>query len=213
MTQDAAALDGVHTEAGFAALHAALQTGTMPKIASISFGYGTGPFGDPRTSGAGYEPSAQQTELRGGLLTVPIGGVEEIDPYTRIYQALVPAAADGEPEFFVHEVGFVLEDGTLFAVHSHPGSPRFWRGSNSDIVVAYTVTHQGVPADSVGWIASGPEVKISFEAEFAALREEMLLGLTHNLALTADSLAAATTGIAQLHEAHAAAHGAYPETV
>ena len=168
MATDRAALTCLHTRGGLIAARDAVATGTMAPLSHIAFGQGEGPHPDA-TSGRGYAPTRDQTALRSERLRVPIApGSKIVDAYTRTYQALVPAALAGEPQFMVYEIGFFLADGTLAAVWSDPDDLRFFRGPHADTAVAYTLTHEGVPPDAFGFIASGPTVNLVFDAEFGA---------------------------------------------
>ena len=92
----------VITENGLAALFNASSTGLDCKISHIGLGDMT------------YTPTADMTALVNQLQFVPIAGGEKITTN----EIRVSAEITGDLEYFVKEVGFFLDNGTLFAVWS-----------------------------------------------------------------------------------------------
>lgn len=109
-------LNPLLTEAGLAALRNSLLTGVEAVITEIALG------------DAGSEPNSSVTSLTNELLRAPCfsGGITGKKQVT--LAADIPA---GEPEFFVRELGFFLDDGTLFAYWSHPEQPLGYRSQTT----------------------------------------------------------------------------------
>lgn len=93
------------TDAGIAASVQASELGISYKITEISIGT------------EGYTPTADQTELQNEIQRKPITRGEVIG----LSQLHFETVWDGEEEFEGKELGYWLEDGTLFAVDSRDG--------------------------------------------------------------------------------------------
>ncbi len=91
-----------------------------------------------------------------------IGG-ERTGPATITLQALL----EDSPAFWVREVGFILSDGTLFAIWSDEAKPLLYKTADGTVVIALTLALSGVPENSVNVTVSGPDVNILFDREFA----------------------------------------------
>lgn len=93
------------TAAGLAAAFNAQNTGLAANITHVAFGDG---------DGSSYTPTGAETELANELGRAPVGGGEKDGPS----QVLLQGALGDGAEFWIREVGFILEDGTLFALWS-----------------------------------------------------------------------------------------------
>ena len=144
------------TDAGLNAILSASKQGLQGDITHIALGDG---------GGDGYEPDPGADELRNERIRVPVGGGERTGPATITLQALVEAS----PAFWVREVGFVLSDGTLFAVWSDEDTPLLYKTADGEVVIALTLKLTGVPENSVNVVVSGPYVNIIFDREFALI--------------------------------------------
>lgn len=142
------------TDVGLAAIFEESNRGIEGYITHIALGDG---------GGAGYTPDAGADTLRHERVRVPVGGGERSGPFTITVQALL----DDSPAFWVREVGFVLSDGTLFALWSDPTKPLLYKTAEGEVVFAFTLTLSGVPENSVNVALSGPDVSIIFDREFA----------------------------------------------
>ena len=140
------------TDAGLAAVFNASNDGLEAKISHMAFG-----DGDTGSGVTGYAPTGHETALRHERARVPIGGGKRLSPHEVEVQALL----DTGPELWVTEVGFYLEDGTLFAVWSDPDVKLGFKADGMPLVVALNLALQGVPPDSVNVTISGPSVNIT----------------------------------------------------
>ena len=109
-------LDPILTDAGLAALQNSDATGIAAKITHVALG----------DVGATPIPSVQALQnerLRVACFSGGITGNRQI--------TLTANVAAGTPEFFVKEIGFFLEDGTLFAFWSHPEQALGYRSQTT----------------------------------------------------------------------------------
>ncbi len=143
------------TDAGLRGLITAQNDGLEARLSHIALG---------DANGAGYAPAGNETALRNERVRVPIGGGARIAPHELRVEALV----DSGPSFWVREVGFVLEDGTLFALWSDPDTPLAYKTAGVPLAIAYYLALQGVPPDSVSVTVSGPTVNLTVDAPIIA---------------------------------------------
>ena len=127
------------TKAGLAAIWNATSTGLSAEISHIGLG------------SAGYTPNADQKTLRSQVVKYPISGGEKLSS-TLIH---LTAVADDSAAFWVREVGFFLSDGTLLAVWSHATEALTYKSANTELLLAYDLSLEALPADSVT-ITSNP---------------------------------------------------------
>ena len=144
------------TDAGLRALINAQNDGLQARISHIALG---------DANGDGYAPAGNETALRNERVRVAIGGGERIAPHELRVEALV----DTGPTFWVREAGFVLEDGTLFALWSDPDTPLAYKMADVPLAVAYYLALQGVPPESVDITVSGPTVNLTVDGPIIAL--------------------------------------------
>lgn len=170
------------TDAGLNAILSASRQGLEGEITHIALGDG---------GGTGYTPDPGDDGLRNERFRVEVGGGERTGPATITLQALV----QDSPAFWVREVGFVLANGTFFAIWSDEAKPLLYKTADGDVVLAFTLVLTGVPENSVNVVVAGPDVNILYDREFA--------GVIANLAQHAEIQF-------QLWEAHKTAHGTYP---
>lgn len=109
-------LDPILTDAGLAAMRNADATGIAAKITHVALG----------DVGATPVPTVQALQNERLRVACFSGGV------TGSKQVTITANADaGMPEFFVREIGFFLENGTLFAFWSHPEQALGYRSQTT----------------------------------------------------------------------------------
>jgi len=147
------------TDAGLRAIINAQADGLEARISHVALG-----------DAKGYVPSGSETALRRERVRVPIGGGERIAPHELRVEAIV----DDGPSFWVREVGFVLEDGTLFAVWSDPDTPLAYKTAGVPLALAYYLALQGVPPDSVNITISGPTVNLTVDGPIIALAASVI---------------------------------------
>lgn len=109
-------LDPILTDAGLAALQNSDATGIAAKITHVALG----------DVGATPIPSVQALQNERLRVACFSGGVTGNRQIT-----LTANVAAGTPEFFVKEIGFFLEDGTLFAFWSHPEQALGYRSQTT----------------------------------------------------------------------------------
>lgn len=149
---------------GLAAVFNATSSGLQANITHIAFGDGG--------SGGSYEPTGSETQLRREITRVPVGGGERIAPNQIHLSSLLEDA--NIPEFWINEVGIVLEDGTMLALWSKPGTPLGYKSELTKLIVAFDLVLSGVPANSVDVTLSGPSVNILFVREMVSMSGAIL---------------------------------------
>lgn len=158
-------LQPVITKAGLAAILRADNTGLAAQITHIALGT------------SAYKPSTDQKSLINQTAKYPITGGERLSS-TLLH---LVAVADGERAFWVREIGFLLSDGTLLAVWSHPTEALAYKSANTDLLLAYDLSLAALPANSVTIISNEAGLSLSLAAplaaQAAALIGEQLRGL------------------------------------
>ena len=128
------ALTPVITQGGLQAVFNATNDGLQARITHIALG------------DAGWAPDASASALRSERRRVPVVGGERLTP-TQIH---ITAVEDGnQMEYWVREVGFILDDGTLLAIWSHPERALAYKAANVDLLLAFDMVMTALPADSV----------------------------------------------------------------
>lgn len=148
-----AILQPVITEAGLAAIWRAGNDGVSARITHIALG------------DSGYLPAQTQTRLRTEKARYPISDGKRLANN----QLHLTAVADGDRAFWVREVAFLLEDGTLLAVWSDPATPLAYKSPGVDLLLAYDLLLAALPADSVTVESSGAGLNLSLAGELATL--------------------------------------------
>lgn len=126
-------LQPIITDAGLTAVWNAYHTGMQCEIAQVALG------------DESYTPDKSATQLVNEVLRVDISGGELIDP-TQIH---VTALVSGDTEFWVREVGFFFDDGTLFAIWSDPDQALAYKAEGTDLLLAFDLTLDALPPESV----------------------------------------------------------------
>lgn len=126
-------LTPVITTAGLQAVLNASNDGLQAKITQVALGDN------------GWTPTNAATSLRRERNRVPISNGARIQP-TQIH---ITAVENGSTEYWVREIGFVLDDGTLLAVWSHPTQALAWKAANVDLLLAFDMLLSALPVDSV----------------------------------------------------------------
>jgi len=122
------------TDAGLAAVAAAHGLGVQAKITHVAIG------------DQGYAPLASATALHHELARVALTAGGAVAPKQVLLQGMFPA--DG-PEFFIHELGYFLEDGTLLGVWSDPTQPLGWIGGATPWFFKLVFAWSSLPADAI----------------------------------------------------------------
>jgi len=126
-------LTPVITTAGLQAVLSATNDGLQAKISHVALG------------DIGWSPTNSATRLKAEKNRVAVSNGTRIQP-TQIH---VTAVENGSTEYWVREVGFILDDGTLFAIWSHPTQALAWKAAGVDLLLAFDMLLSALPADSV----------------------------------------------------------------
>lgn len=151
-------LQPVVLESGLAAIWQATNDGVNAKITHVALG------------DAGYVPLQSQTGMVNERARFAVADGTRVSP-THIHLTTV---ADGNVEFWVREIGFVLSDGTVFAVWSHPTIAIAYKAVGVDLLLAYDLELSAVPAGSVTVESTGAGLSLSMAAEYASLATAMV---------------------------------------
>ncbi len=141
------------TTVGLQAIFNADSNGLQAKITSIGLG------------DQGYAPDQNRTALSSEKNRINIASGRLVSP-TQIHMSIVD---DSNKTFWVREVGFYLEDGTLFAVYSEADKALAFKSPEVDLLLAFDLALSGVPADSVNIIDQGVDLNILIAPELAKM--------------------------------------------
>ena len=141
------------TKAGLAAIWRADNTGVAAEITHIVVGT------------TGYTPANTQTALRTQVAKYAISDGQRLSD-TLIH---VTAVADDTKAYWAREIGFLLSDGTLLAVWSHPTEALTYKSANAELLLAYDLSLTALPANSVTITSTGAGLNLTLSAELAAL--------------------------------------------
>jgi len=116
----------------------------------------------------GYVPDIEQDSLKNEITRLAISGGKKINSN----QIHLTALFDGEAEIIGREIGFYLEDGTLFAVDSDPDIIIMYKsGSNgSRALEAFDLILDSVPADSITVDVTG-DLTLNFDKDFEEIKQ------------------------------------------
>ncbi|WP_294948238.1 phage tail protein [Sulfurivirga sp.] len=147
------AIQPVITDAGLAAVFAAQNDGLAATISHMAIG------------DAAYTPTAARTTLGHERLRVPVHSARRADS-DRIH---LEALFEGTEAFWIREVGFFLEDGTLLAVWSDPSQALGYKSADVAFLLALDLTLAAMPPDSVTVNATGPDVNLYIADHLAVI--------------------------------------------
>lgn len=164
-------LQPVITKAGLGAIWRQDHTGLAAEITHVVVGT------------AGYTPLNTQTALRAQVAKFPISDGEKLSE-TLLH---VTALADGPLAVWVREIGFLLADGTLLCVWSHPTEVLAYKPAGADLLLAYDLSLTALPPGSVTITSTGAGLNLTLSEELAALASasiaDMLRGMRQQDAL------------------------------
>ena len=127
-------LTPIITTAGINAVFNADNDGLKATIKEIALG------------DTGWTPDNTATKLQSEKRRIPILGGERINSQ----QIHLTAVEDGtDLEYWVREVGFYLEDGTLIAIWSKANQSLAYKSASIDLLLAFDLLLSALPADSV----------------------------------------------------------------
>ena len=157
-------LQPVITKAGLSAVWRKDKTGLAAQITHVVIGT------------EGYTPANTQTALRKQVAVYPISDGETLSS-TLLH---VTAVADGPQAIWVREIGYLLSDGTLFAVWSHPADVLAYKPAENKLLLAYDLSLTALPPGSVTITSTGAGLNLTLSEELAAMASasigEMLRG-------------------------------------
>jgi hypothetical protein len=118
-----------------------------------------------------YTPTADRALLEDEKLRVEILS-SQVDKEN--YQFTLNTIFDDKTEeFYINEIGFFLEDGTLFAVWSSPDKTLAYKSIWSKPIFSYTLKVVDVNLDAINIIDQGLDLQLNYEAEFANVNSEI----------------------------------------
>ena len=164
------------TEAGLAAALAAKEGGFAVDITHMVAGDAAY---EVETGASGR---TAQTELQNELQRVEIS--EAIERGNG--QTSIAAVFDGPGDFYVREIGILLDDGTLYAVVSHPRQAMFWKSAISTGYVTVDLVLGAADPENVRVIAGGAPIQLITSDIREDLANRHNLGGDFNFALTRD---------------------------
>jgi len=145
----------VTTLVGLRASFSAQQAGIRIRITHVAFGDG------------GYVPDKHQTALNSEKVRVPVSQATIFPEDYRVDYSLV--LPEESPEFWVREIGWFLEDGTLFMIWSDPEIQIGWKSRYLRLLCALRVKLTDVPVESLEIVEVEPDLKLLYADEFTKL--------------------------------------------
>ncbi|TQF69545.1 phage tail protein [Pseudoalteromonas luteoviolacea] len=142
----------VITQSGLNAAANAAESGISISINKIAVG------------DSGYVPSRAQTALVNQRDQTAVSGCSPAGPA----QLHMTAQFRSEQQYAVREVGFYLEDGTLFAVWSHPVNVLFYLTPLSTTIQGFDLVLSAVPVDNIAVNVAG-DINLFYGCEFVQL--------------------------------------------
>ncbi|MEN3809806.1 phage tail protein [Chromobacterium piscinae] len=152
-------------DVGLAAIQLASGDGVRLRITHVALG------------DAGYSPTADQVGLRHEIVRYPIADGKTVGPR----QLHLTALADDSAEFWVREVGFVLENGAFLALWSDPARALAYKQAGLELLLAYDLTLAGVPPDSVIVQSTGAGLNLHLAEELASFAASAVAGMQVDL--------------------------------
>ncbi len=141
------------TEGGLQALFNASNNGVQARIKYIALG------------DSAYTPTQNQTALRNEKHRLSVASGKRITP-TQIH---VNVMDDSDKTFWVRELGFFLEDGTLFAVYAENGKTLAYKSPDVPLLLSFDLALSAVPANSITVIDQGLDINILIAPELAKM--------------------------------------------
>ena len=127
------------TTAGLSAVFNATNDGLAARLTHVAFG------------DTGWQPDNTATALQNERTRVPISNGSRISP-TQIH---VTAIENGSVEYWVREIAFILDDGTVLAVWSNPTEALAFKAADVDLLLALDFVLSALPEDSVEVVGTG----------------------------------------------------------
>lgn len=138
------ALIPVITTRGLASVFNAENNGIAAKITHIALGSN------------GRTPSRNELSLVSEQMRIPIADGERISDH----QIHVTALADGTREFWVREIGFILDNGSMLAVWAD-NNPLAYKSAEVPLLLAFDLVLEALPAQSVTVEGTGANLSLA----------------------------------------------------
>ena len=156
----------VITQAGINKTMLAVNAGMKANVTHVALGDGK-LVGGVRD---GYTPAGTETALAHEFARYQIGSAENLSGNEVALSVLCDGAAQG----WVREIGYFLDDGTLFAIWSAPNTAMFYKQTGVPMASVLTIALFGLPANSVQMIVGAPSVNLTIVGPFAGLSAELI---------------------------------------
>ncbi len=127
------------TSAGLTAVLNATNDGLSARITHVALG------------DAAWTPDNSATALQNERQRVAVSNGSRIQSN----QIHITAVENGTVEYWIRELGFFLDDGTLLAVWSDPDQPLAYKAAGVDVLLAFDLLLSALPDDSVEVVGTG----------------------------------------------------------
>jgi len=119
---------------------------------------------------AAYLPNVEQLALKNELDRVEFG------QYKDTSGSSIQAAAkfSGPEAYAIREIGFWLDDGTLFGVISEPDRTLNYKAAGGHCIQPFTLNLSALPSDSIRVIVGTENLNILIDTEFAILAKSQV---------------------------------------
>ena len=167
------------TTAGLGAVLNSTNDGVAARITEIALG------------DEAYTPGADATALRSERSRIQVSGGNRINE-TQVH---VTAVENTDTEYWVREIGFFFDDGTLFAIWSNPDQALAFKAAGVDLLLAFDLVLSALPEDSItvegnGEVNLSPGTQTVLGVMRFATEDEALSGEVNNAAVSPSSMRA-----------------------
>ncbi|PHQ99486.1 MAG: hypothetical protein COB39_03250 [Marinosulfonomonas sp.] len=162
----------ITTEAGHVARMAAVAGGFAVDITHIALG-ATG-YTVPINATTGRSTA---TALRSEKDRAEIQDVRNVSDFQKDISFIV----EPSEEYYIREIGFLMADGTLYAVASHPTLALDWASPQTRNLFALEYIIEDGDAASFNIVSNGPPLNLLMSREFAVLSTLQFTNALENL--------------------------------
>jgi hypothetical protein len=152
------------TSAGLAAIAAAHGQGLSLKITALAFGDTAYDVRDG--NGVPLAAARARVALENERVRVGVAAGNAVTVNSILVVGEVPAAL---PEFWIKEVGFFAEDGTLVAVWSMADQTLGWRGANAPWLFKFVLSWSDLPPNAITVVFDGDATLSALATDMARL--------------------------------------------
>ena len=163
----------VITTSGLGAVLNATSDGFAARITDIALG------------DEAWTPDNSAVQLRNERRRIPISNGSRIQSN----QIHITAVENGEEEYWIREIGFYLDNGTLLAIWSSEDQALAFKAAGVDVLLAFDLVMSALPNDSVEVVGTGgvnlpPATDVVVGVMRFATNDEALSGENRNTAMT-----------------------------